>query len=66
MADEADNGNDQVEKYLEMARRIITQNTETPQNMTGKCLNCLEPVSENRRWCDGDCRDVYLLTRKGK
>lgn len=26
----------------------------------GFCLFCGEPVSENRRWCDAECRDDWV------
>jgi hypothetical protein len=26
---------------------------------TGFCLNCGEPLSDGRRWCDVDCRDDW-------
>jgi predicted nucleic acid-binding Zn ribbon protein len=26
---------------------------------TGHYLNCGEPLSEGRRWCDTDCRDDW-------
>ena len=32
---------------------------------TGRCLHCDE-VSDDRRWCDADCRDEWESLRKAK
>jgi hypothetical protein len=32
-----------------------------PVNQSGVCWTCGEPVSDGRRWCDADCRDMADL-----
>lgn len=35
--------------------------------VTGKCLNCEEPLAGSLRFCDADCRDDYQkLSKKGR
>ena len=34
---------------------------DIPVNDTGFCLTCGEPVPDQRRWCDAECRDMRDL-----
>lgn len=36
----------------------------TGPTATGRCLYCDEIVSDDQRWCDGDCRDAWERVRK--
>jgi hypothetical protein len=32
---------------------------EIPTNDTGLCWYCHEPVTDTRRWCCADCRELW-------
>jgi hypothetical protein len=57
MTDEIDHANDQVQRYSDAKIKEIRSKAVIPENHTGKCLWCREPVPDKRRWCDADCRD---------
>lgn len=58
VADEADLANDMME--TQMARALSKAfDFKIPTNNTGNCLYCSEPVEQNRRWCNADCRELY-------
>ena len=57
MTDEIDHANDQVQRYADAKIKEIRSKAVIPENRTGKCLWCREPVPDKRRWCDADCRD---------
>lgn len=56
MTDIIDQANDLIEREMQ-ARLASRRNTMLPP--TGECYNCAEPVIENRRFCDAECRDEY-------
>ena len=57
MVDEVDVSSKNVEKEIETALKNI--DTTIPKNKTGKCLYCKADITNERRWCDADCRDNY-------
>lgn len=64
MSDEADQANDYVE--LMTARALASMAPVViPVNDTNECLCCGESVSDGRRWCNADCRDIYEKMEKG-
>lgn len=60
MSDVVDHADKQYQVILDAAIQEIRKDTEVPLNETGKCLCCDEPVPDLRRWCDAECRDLYL------
>ena len=60
MVDDVDRANEQIEKSIEDTLKNI--DTTIPKNITGECLTCGQPVNDERRWCDADCRDNYEKT----
>jgi hypothetical protein len=42
-----------------MDQVMLTIRKPTAPDATGFCLNCGEPLSDGRRWCDADCRDDW-------
>lgn len=54
MADEADRANDQMEEIL---KRSIAYTIMKKQMIkaTGVCLNCGEPLDQERRFCNHAC-----------
>tara|TARA_R100001224_G_scaffold69520_1_gene42121 strand:+ start:334 stop:528 length:195 start_codon:yes stop_codon:yes gene_type:complete len=60
VVDEVDIANKNVEKEIETALKNI--DTTIPKNETGKCLACGENITDERRWCNADCRDNYEKT----
>ena len=57
MVDDVDKANEQVQKGIEDTLKNIS--TVIPKNITGECFTCGQPVDNERRWCDADCRDNY-------
>jgi hypothetical protein len=57
MADEVDVANDRIEQLTKAALTMI--DTSVPDNDTGECLWCGDPVSDKRRWCSAECRDQH-------
>ena len=57
MVDDVDKANEQVQKGIEDTLKNIS--TVIPKNITGECFTCGQPVDNERRWCDADCRDSY-------
>ena len=41
--------------------QFICLEKDIPLNDTGFCLTCGEPVPDQRRWCDAECRDMRDL-----
>jgi RNA polymerase-binding transcription factor DksA len=39
-------------------RDIRAQVGGIPENNSGHCWTCGEPVPDKRRWCSADCRDI--------
>ena len=58
VADEIDLASDMMEAQISRAVAKAA-GLEIPKNTTGKCLYCREPVEDDRRWCDADCREEY-------
>lgn len=51
---------DQAKAIAEMHLGLAMQNRrEEGPGETGRCLNCGEPVSSGRRWCNAECRDEW-------
>ena len=42
--------------------KIRSQAAPIPENNSGECWTCGEPVPDKRRWCCSPCRDEYLST----
>jgi RNA polymerase-binding transcription factor DksA len=57
MADDADLANDLIELQLKSKLDEIGSQA-IPENDTGACLYCGEPVPDSRRWCSAECRDL--------
>ena len=57
MSDEIDDANDELQKQIDAT--LSNVNTEVPDNDTGKCIWCEEPVKDNRRWCSVECRNEH-------
>ena len=57
MTDEIDHANDQVQRYSDAKIKEIRSKAVIPENLTGKCIWCREPVPDKRLWCNADCRD---------
>jgi len=62
MVDEVDRANEQIQKGIDDTLKNI--DTTIPKNITGKCLSCGQSVSDERRWCNADCRDNYEKTNR--
>lgn len=58
MADEIDQANDRAQRDLELALAAAAVHAP-PLPATGWCYNCAEPLDDERRFCDEDCRDDY-------
>jgi hypothetical protein len=56
MPDIADLAQAQNERLDQMT--LAVRKPAAPQ-ATGFCLNCGEPLSDGRRWCDTDCRNDW-------
>lgn len=54
---------DQASHLEEMERQHqlnrVRESAANTIKATGNCLNCDEPLDDNRRWCDADCRDDW-------
>lgn len=48
-----------TEAQLEKVSRYKSQRHTANAKPTGFCLFCGDPVAENRRWCNADCRDDW-------
>jgi hypothetical protein len=57
VVDDVDKANEQVQKGIEDTLKNIS--TVIPKNITGECFTCGQPVDNERRWCNADCRDSY-------
>lgn len=55
MSDDADNAQDHIERE-EAMRKKYRQVPKLEAEPTGECLNCYEPLSYGKRWCDADCQ----------
>jgi hypothetical protein len=64
MPDEIDLIQERMERDEEM-RRKYTPKPATIKS-TGKCLYCGEPLPNDIRWCNADCREdyEYMIYRK--
>lgn len=65
MADEVDTTNDMVLLNTEYLIRNAT--AAKPEAMaTGVCLTefCGEPLPKGHRWCNSDCRDMWVADKK--
>jgi hypothetical protein len=65
MADIADVANDDLESSLELARKQL-QAAKPDAVASGVCLltACGEALTDGRRWCDAECRDLWEKERK--
>jgi hypothetical protein len=57
VVDDVDKANEQIQKGIEDTLKNIS--TVIPKNITGECFTCGQPVDNERRWCNADCRDSY-------
>lgn len=48
-----------IEAVIEKNNRYQSKKYVANATPTGFCLFCEEPVPENRRWCNADCRDDW-------
>ena len=55
--DDADLTAEREERMAELARRYAKR--EPRLAATGFCLNCEEPLDDDRRFCDAACRDDH-------
>lgn len=56
--DKADKTQENAELYLSTA--LYKSRRHEPDIVPiGQCLFCGDPVAEQRRWCDADCRDEW-------
>lgn len=58
MADEIDMANDRAQQDLDLALAVAAAHAP-PLPATGWCYNCAEPLNDDRRFCDKDCREDY-------
>jgi hypothetical protein len=56
MADLIDLAQQQQER-LQTAREKYGRGLAPAPEATGFCLNCGNPLTDGRRWCDAECRD---------
>jgi RNA polymerase-binding transcription factor DksA len=65
MADEVDLANELVE--LSLKRKLIEIGAKSiPENDTGVCLGCGEPIEGVRRWHNAECRGYWELESRRK
>lgn len=57
MSDDADKTQDRLEKEEFLRKKY--QKTIRYVESNGHCLNCGEPLSDDRRWCDKDCAEDW-------
>ena len=57
MSDDLDNADKETRLMLEAT--LSNVDTEVPDNDTGKCVWCEEPVKGTARWCSTECRDEH-------
>jgi hypothetical protein len=63
MSDEVDQANDMME--VQISRAVAkAAGIEIPTNDTGLCWYCHEPVTDTRRWCCADCRELWEAKNK--
>jgi len=55
---EIDQAQAHIERELE-SQIAQVRNAPTPAFSRGRCINCDEPVSENRRVCSPECGEDY-------
>lgn len=58
MADEIDMANDRAQQDLDLAL-AAARRPEPALEPTGWCYNCVDPLDDDRLFCDSDCRDDY-------
>ncbi len=63
MSDEADIAQAHME-LEEAMRRKYNKPPEFEVDATGKCLNCFEPLSRGKRWCDPECHEDWDSRRR--
>lgn len=67
MADIIDKANDTADFLLSASLRNRQLGaTVAPAVGIGMCLHCKSPITDNRRWCDADCRNGWELDAKRK
>ena len=69
MADEADLGNEVMEKWLqgrleEFQHQLGQMGNEVEEEQV--CRNCREPLPPGRKYCDKDCAEDYEARRKAE
>lgn len=57
MSDDLDNADKETRLMLEAT--LSNVDTEVPDNDTGRCVWCEEPVKGTARWCSTECRDEH-------
>lgn len=64
MTDIIDTANERAEKDLALALKAATH--QSGPAAVGYCLNCGPdvPLTDGRRWCDGDCRDDWQKAQR--
>jgi hypothetical protein len=63
MSDDADMAQDHIEREEKLRRKYTTVNKLEAES-TGECLNCREPLTGTRRWCDEHCREDWEKRRR--
>jgi hypothetical protein len=63
MSDIADDAQAHIER--EMSGLLARRKPSGPI-ATGRCLNCDEIVSDERRWCDKDCHSDWDKTTRAR
>lgn len=61
MADEADVGNEYMEKWLsaQLAEHTYQLNHAVSAYPVGECRNCQTKLDDGRAYCDKDCADDF-------
>lgn len=57
---------DQSQLELEQINAHQKINLKQEAEPTGYCLFCGEPLTDNKRWCDADCRDMWEKEQNAK
>lgn len=63
MSDDADLSQSRMELEEEI-RRKYQKPLGLEVEATGKCLNCFDPLPDNKRWCSPECHDDWNLRRR--
>lgn len=63
MSDDIDMAQDHMEKEEQLRKQYYSKLVKEVEG-AGECLNCKEPLSGKRRWCDSHCREDWEKRRK--